>query len=151
MLAWVGLGAGLYRTTAFVRCSACQVLIYGELTVLVRCWFMGSSQCLSGAGLWGAHSACQVLVHGELTVLVRCWFIGSSQCLSGAAWCKSSQRLSGAGIDISPRCTVELARSGRVQCLSGTGMWQSVRCLSGIGNQGRSGPCKFPNFPSPRS
>ena len=50
-------GAGLCRTTA-----------------LVRCWFMGSSQCLSGAG-W-----CR-----------------SSQRLSGAGWCTSSQHLSGAG------------------------------------------------------
>ena len=72
------------RLSGAGSCSACQVLVYGDLTVLVRCWFMGTSQCLSGAGLWGPHSACQVLVHGELTVLVRCWFMGSSQRLSGA-------------------------------------------------------------------
>ena len=52
--------------------------------------FIGSSQCLSGAG-WrrslqrlsvGTHSTCQVLGYGELTLLVRCWFMWSSQCLS---------------------------------------------------------------------
>ena len=77
---------------AIVKCwedewdeGVCQVLAWvGELAALVRCWFMGSSQCLSGAGLWGAHSACQVLVYGELTVLVRCWFMRSSQCLPSA-------------------------------------------------------------------
>ena len=64
----------------------------------------------------------------------------SSQYLSGAGWCRSSQHLSGAGIGIGPRCT---PRSDRVQCLSGTGMWQSVRYLSGTSNQGGVAPVNF--------
>ena len=87
-----------------------------SLPTLGTCQVLGMH--LSGAG---SCSACQVLVYAVLTVFVRCWVTGSSQCLSGA------------GIGINPRCT---PRSGRVQYLSGTGMWQSVRCLSDTGNQG---------------
>ena len=88
--------------------------------MLVRCWFMGSSQRLSGAGSWGAHGACQVPV-GVVT---------RSSCQARVL--VSAQRV---------RQSPVLVRHWYVA---------ECEVLVRHRQPGRGGPCKFPNFPSPQ-
>ena len=55
---------------------ACQVLVR---VALARCWFMGSSQCLSGAGSWVAHGTCQVSVGVVARSACQAWALVSAQ------------------------------------------------------------------------